>query len=219
MGRLGNLQSFNTNVFRYYCAHLVSFIYFYYRLTPLDYKKTTNEIYHYNKETLWRRRQPKALTHAILFDSLIWLDKLLHSFISLDPSTAKGMEIAIPLQRKLIKSDFVRHMMFSEISKFLSVLTDNNCYYLIHNWIPKEELLLISNEPFFFRKWQWRSQSYEILSSLGKTNADKRGTTHQKYRMRRNGTVRARDGERVARHDKACKKLSMTLWLSQGFTV
>ena len=41
-------------------------------------------------------------------------------------------------------------MIFSEISKFLSVLTDNNCYYLIHNWIPKEELLLISNEPFFF---------------------------------------------------------------------
>ena len=74
--------------------------------------------------------------------------------------------------------------MFSEISKFLSVLTDNNCYYLIHNWIPKEGLLLISNEPVFcFRKWQWRSQSYKILSSLGKTNADKRGTTHQKYRM------------------------------------
>ena len=90
------------------------------------------------------------------------------------------MEIAMPLQRKLIKSDFVRHMMFSEISKFLSVLTDNNCYYLIHNWIPKEGLLLISNEPFFFRKWQWRSQSYEILSSLGKTNVDRRGTTHQK---------------------------------------
>ena len=147
------------------------------------------------------------------------LDKLFHSLISLDPSTAKGMEVAMPLHRELIKSDFVRLMMFSEISKFLSVLTDNNCYYLIHNWIPKEGLLLISNEPFFFRKWRWRSQSYEILSSLGKTNADKRGTTHQKYRMRRNGTVRARDGERVARHDKACKKLNMTLWLSQGFTV
>ena len=29
--------------------------------------------------------------------------------------------------------------------------------------------------------------------------------------MRRNGTVRARDGERVARHDKACEKLHMTL--------
>ena len=60
------------------------------------------------------------------------------------------MEVATPLHRELIKSDFVRLMMFSEISKFLSVLTDNNCYYLIHNWIPKEELLLISNEPFFF---------------------------------------------------------------------
>ena len=57
MGRLGNLQSFKTHVFRYYC-----FIYFYYRLTPLDYKKTINEIYHYNKETLWRR-QLKALMH------------------------------------------------------------------------------------------------------------------------------------------------------------
>ena len=56
----------------------------------------------------------------------------------------------MPLHRELIKSDFVRLMMFSEISKFLSVLTDNNCYYLIHNWIPKEELRLISNEPFFF---------------------------------------------------------------------
>ena len=62
------------------------------------------------------------------------------------------MEIAMQLHRELIKSDFVRHMMFSEISKFLSVLTDNNCYYLIHNWIPREVLLLISNEPFFFRK-------------------------------------------------------------------
>ena len=60
------------------------------------------------------------------------------------------MEIAMQLHRELIKSDFVRHMMFSEISKFLSVLTDNNCYYLIHNWIPREVLLLISNEPFFF---------------------------------------------------------------------
>ena len=80
------------------------------------------------------------------------LDKLFHSLISLDPSTAKGMEVTMPLHRELIKSDFVRLLMFSEISKFLSVLNDNNCYYLIHNWIPKEELLLISNEPFFFRK-------------------------------------------------------------------
>ena len=62
------------------------------------------------------------------------------------------MEVAMPLHRELIKSDFVRLMMFSERSKFLSVLTDNNCYYLIHIWIRKEELLLISNEPFFFRK-------------------------------------------------------------------
>ena len=40
--------------------------------------------------------------------------------------------------------------MFSEISKFLFVLTDNNCYWLVHNWISKEGLLLISNEPFLF---------------------------------------------------------------------
>ena len=56
----------------------------------------------------------------------------------------------MPLQRKLIKSDFVRHMKFSEISKFLSVLTDSICYYWIHNWIPKGGLLLISNEPVLF---------------------------------------------------------------------
>ena len=90
------------------------------------------------------------LKAAILFDSLIWLNKLFHSFISLDPSTAKGMEIAMQLHRELIKSDFVRLMMFSEISKFLFVLTDNNCYWLVHNWISKEGLLLISNEPFLF---------------------------------------------------------------------
>ena len=58
------------------------------------------------------------------------------------------MKIAMPLHRELIKSDFVRHMMLSEISKFL-FLTDNNCYCLIHNWISKEGLLLISNKPFF----------------------------------------------------------------------
>lgn len=100
--------------------------------------------------------------------------------------------------------------MFSEISKFLSVLTDNNCYYLIHNWIPKEGLLLMSNEPFFFRKWQWRSQSYEILSSLRKTNVDKRGTTHQKYRMsekwncsceRRGAGRETRQGMQEAKYD------------------
>ena len=120
------------------------------------------------------------------------------------------MEIAMQLHRELIKSDFVRHMMFSEISKFLSVLTDNNCYWLVHNWISKEGLLLISNEPFFFRKWQWRSQSYEILSSLGKTNVDKRGTTHQKYRMsekwncsceRRGAGRETRQGMQEAKYD------------------
>ena len=35
MGRLGNLQSFKTHVFRYYFAHLISLIYFYYRLTDV----------------------------------------------------------------------------------------------------------------------------------------------------------------------------------------
>ena len=120
---------------------------------------------------------------AILSDCLIWLGKLFHSFISSDLSSAKGMEIAMTLHRELIKSDFVRHMMLRETSKFL-FLTDNNCYCLIHNWTRKEGLLLTPNNPFFFlRKWQWRSQSNEILSSLEETNVDKRGTTHEKCRM------------------------------------
>ena len=38
MGRLGKLQSFKTNVFRYYFVHLFSLIYFCNRFTPLDYK-------------------------------------------------------------------------------------------------------------------------------------------------------------------------------------
>ena len=78
------------------------------------------------------------------------------------------MEIALPLQRELIKSDFVRHMMFSEISKFLFVLTDNNCYYLIHNWIPKEGLLLISNEPFFFVSDNEEANHMKSYLHLGK---------------------------------------------------
>ena len=87
---------------------------------------------------------------AILFDCLVRLGKLFHSFIhSLDLNSAKGMEIAMTLHRELIKSDFVRHMMLREISKFL-FLTDNNCYCLIHNWTPKEGLLLSSNNPVFF---------------------------------------------------------------------
>ena len=87
---------------------------------------------------------------AILFDCLISLSKLFHSFIhSSDLSSAKGMEIAMTLHRELIKSDFVRHMMLREISKLL-FLTDNNFYCLIHNWTPKEGLLLSSNNPVFF---------------------------------------------------------------------
>ena len=74
----------------------------------------------------------------------------------------------MPLQRKLIKSDFARHMMFSEISKFLSVLTDNNCYYLIHNWIPKEGLLLISLEPFFFVSDNEEANHMKSYPPLGK---------------------------------------------------
>ena len=74
----------------------------------------------------------------------------------------------MPLQRKLIKSDFVRYMMYSEISKFLFVLTDNNCYYLIHNWIPKEELLLISNEPFFFVSDNEEANHMKSYLHLGK---------------------------------------------------
>ena len=95
------------------------------------------------------------------------------------------MEIAMPSQRELIKSDFVRHLMFSEISEFLFLTDTNSCYCLIHNLIPKKELLSISDERFFFylRKWQWRSQSNEILSSLEETNVDKLGTTYEKCRI------------------------------------
>ena len=78
------------------------------------------------------------------------------------------MEVAMPLHRELIKSDFVRLMMFSEISKFLSVLTDNNCYYLIHNWIPREVLLLISSEPFFFVSDDEEANHMKSYLHLGK---------------------------------------------------
>ena len=74
----------------------------------------------------------------------------------------------MPLQRKLIKSDFVRYMEFSEISKFLSVLTDNNCYYWIHNWILKEGLLLISNEPVFFVSDNEEANHMKSYLHLGK---------------------------------------------------
>ena len=139
------------------------------------------------------------------------LDKLFHSLISLDPSTAKGMEVAMPLHREVIKSDFVRLMMFSEISKFLSVLTDNNCYYLIHNWIPKEGLLLISNEPFFFVSDDEEANHMKSCLHLGKPMPTNEAQRTKNIARARNGTARARDGERVARHDKACKKLHMTL--------
>ena len=148
---------------------------------------------------------------AILFDCLVRLGKLFHSFIhSSDLSSAKGMEIAMTLHMELIKSDFVRHMMLREISKFL-FLTDNNCYCFIHNWTPKEGLLLSSNNPvFFLRKWQWRCQSNEILSSLEETNVDKRGTTHEKCRMsekwkctceRRGARRETREGIQEAKYD------------------
>ena len=58
--------------------------------------------------------------------------------------------------------------MFSEISKFLFVLTDNNCYYLIHNWIPKEGLLLISNEPFLFVSDNEEANHMKSYLHLGK---------------------------------------------------
>ena len=72
------------------------------------------------------------------------------------------------LHRELIKSDFVRLLMFSEISKFLFVLTDNNCYWLVHNWIPKEGLLLISNEPFFFVSDNEEANHMKSYLHLGK---------------------------------------------------
>ena len=87
----------------------------------------------------------------------------------------------MPLQKKLIKSDFVRHMILNEISKFL-FLTDNNCYCFVHNWISKEGLLLISNEPFLFFVSDNEEASH-MKPYLEKTNVDKRGTTHEKCRM------------------------------------
>ena len=61
---------------------------------------------------------------AIPFDSLVWLGKLFHSFISSDPSPGNRLEIAMQLHKELVKSDFVRQMMFGEISKSLFITVD-----------------------------------------------------------------------------------------------
>ena len=64
-----------------------------------------------------------------------------------------------------------------------------------------------------------------ILSSLGKINVDKRGTTHQKCRMSEkwnrswNGERVAGRGSRVARHDKACKNLNMNMSVSRVYSI
>ena len=102
--------------------------------------------------------------------------------------------------------------MFTEISKLL-FLTDNNCYCLIHNWIPRDGLLLISKESFFSVNDNDEANQNEILPSLEKTDVDEAQRTKNVARAR-NGTAHARDEERAARYDKACKKLNMTLRLS-----
>ena len=85
-------------------------------------------------------------------------------------------------------------MMYSEISKFLFVLTDNNCYYLIHNWIPKEGLLLISNEPFFFVSDDEEANHMKSYLHLGKPMPTNEAQRTKNIARARNGTARARRG-------------------------
>ena len=102
-------------------------------------------------------------------------------------------------------------MMFSEISKLL-FSTDNNYYCSILNWIPKQRLLLIFNEPFLFfvsdnEEANQMKSYFHLRKSMSKNEAQ-----HTKNAARtRNGTARARDEERVSRNDKAGKKQNMTL--------
>ena len=49
-----------------------------------------------------------------------------------------------------------------------ATLTHFACYYLIHNWIPKEGLLLISNEPFFFVSDNEEANHMKSYLHLGK---------------------------------------------------
>ena len=104
----------------------------------------------------------------------------------------------MPSQRKLIKSDFVRHLMFSEISEFLFLTDINSCYCLIHNWIPKKELLSISDERFFI----FVSDSEEANQIKSYLHSRKSMSINEAQRTKsvalaRNGTAGARD-ERVA---------------------
>lgn len=109
------------------------------------------------------------------------------------------MEIAMPSQKELIKSDFVRHLMFSEISEFLFLTDINSCYCLIHNWIPKKELLSISDERFFFIFASDSEEANQIKSYLHswKPMSINEARRTKNVALARNGTARATD-ERVA---------------------
>ena len=109
------------------------------------------------------------------------------------------MEIAMPSQRELIKSDFVRHLMFSEISEFLFLTDTNSCYCLIHNLIPKKELLSISDERFFFIFVSDSEEANQMKSYLHsrKPMSINEAQRTKSVALARNGTARARD-KRVA---------------------
>lgn len=109
------------------------------------------------------------------------------------------MEIAMPSQRELIKSDFVRHLMFSEISEFLFLTDINSCYCLIHNLIPKKELLSISDERFFFIFVSDSEEANQMKSYLHsrKPMSINEARRTKSVALARNGTARARD-KRVA---------------------
>ena len=76
------------------------------------------------------------------------------------------------------------------------------------------------NLPFFFvsdNEEANQMKPYFHLRKPRSTNEAQR--TKKKVAGTRNGTARVRSEERVARYDKACKKLTMTLGLSQWFIV
>ena len=64
---------------------------------------------------------------------------------------------------------------------------------------------------FFFVSDNEEANHMKSYLPLGKQMSTNEAQRTKNIAWARNGTVRARDGERVARHDRACKKLSMTL--------
>ena len=101
----------------------------------------------------------------------------------------------MPSQRELIKSDFVRHLMFSEISEFLFITDINSCYCLIDNLIPKKELLSISDERFFFIFVSDSEEANQMKSYLHsrKPMSINEAQRTKSVALARNGTARARD--------------------------